>query len=244
MAKVIFNADDLGWSEGINRGILEAYQKGVVNSSTIMVTGRAFEQAVEMVQKEQLTNIGLHFNLTEGKSVLNTHIHLTNENAEFYRNIHQRDMIDLNEVYLELKAQFDKAINAGLEITHLDSHHHIHMTRKLRKVFADFSYEVNLPLRKMKPTSRNPIKRFLFWKDMRKATYFTPYFSADFYGEKATEENLLKLLKKHQGKEVEIMCHPAYADEYNGNYNQGREEELRILTSSKIKNLVLNLNKK
>jgi predicted glycoside hydrolase/deacetylase ChbG (UPF0249 family) len=33
MAKLIFNADDLGLSRGVNRGILECYKNGIVNSA-------------------------------------------------------------------------------------------------------------------------------------------------------------------------------------------------------------------
>ena len=43
---LIVNADDFGASAGVNRGILECHTRGVVTSTSLMVTGRAVREAV------------------------------------------------------------------------------------------------------------------------------------------------------------------------------------------------------
>lgn len=239
MAKIIFNADDLGYSHGVNQGILYGYQNGVVNSSSLMVNMGHFEEAVEIVANHQLNNIGLHFNLTEGTPILETHRTIVDDKGEFLRDLHLQSKINSQEIIDEVQAQYQKAIKAGVRINHLDTHHHLHMTHSLRKIFGDFSKKYNLPLRKVEHTSRNPINRLKLNADLRGVTYFTPYFSSLFYDENATEEILVDLLNDYKGKDIEIMCHPGFEDDNNGEYNIERKKELEVLTSDRIKEIVL-----
>ena len=41
MGKVIFNSDDFGYSHGVNYGIVDAYQRGILTSTTLIVWWRA-----------------------------------------------------------------------------------------------------------------------------------------------------------------------------------------------------------
>lgn len=239
MAKIIFNADDLGYSHGVNQGILFGYQNGVVNSSSLMVNMAYFEEAVEVISNNNLHNVGLHFNLTEGKPILNTHRTIVDDEGYFLRDIHQNAKSNTKEILVELEAQYLKAIQAGVPINHFDTHHHIHMTQNLRKLFGDFSKKYNLPLRKVEHGSRNPIKRVKLNMDLNGVSFYTPHFSWLFYADNATEENVLRILNDNKGKDLEIMCHPGFADENNGEYNEQRKKELDILTSDRIKKIVL-----
>lgn len=243
MARIIFNADDLGWSRGVNRGIVHAYQHGVVNSATLMTTAAHFDEAVALIAEHQLENIGLHFNLTEGRALLRTHKTLCDPDQSFFRGVHERHHLDSSEVYKELEAQYLKAFKAGVRISHLDSHHHIHMTARLRKVFVAFAKQYHLPLRRFKNTARNPFRIASFYSDTWGAKYFTKDFTAEFYGENATQHTLLNLLKNYKGSDLEIMCHPGYEDPENGIYNEERETELEVLISSEIKIFLARNNK-
>ena len=229
MGRLIINADDLGWSPGVNRGILVAYTNGIVNSSSLIVTHPGFEDAVKIVRENQLANIGLHFNLTEGKAVLNSHSTITDSRGFFYRNVHKCHEINFDEVMRELTAQYKKAVDAGVHITHMDTHHHLHMTREFRRVFAKFSRTYELPLRKVHPTSKNPMKWLSLFFDMWGVEFYTAHFNAEFYGQNATGEILENILTAYEGKSLEIMCHPGYTDSLNGEYNDLREKELSIL---------------
>lgn len=46
MANLIINADDFGYCEGVNHGIVSAYKNGVVTSCSIMTGMPGFKQAV------------------------------------------------------------------------------------------------------------------------------------------------------------------------------------------------------
>jgi chitin disaccharide deacetylase len=48
---LIVNADDLGWTEGVNRGIAEAHRNGIVTSASLLANGAAFTGAVELVRE-------------------------------------------------------------------------------------------------------------------------------------------------------------------------------------------------
>ena len=62
MRRLIINADDFGMTRGINRAIVEASQQGIVTSTTLMSTARAFGDAVLQVKSLALfDNFGIHF---------------------------------------------------------------------------------------------------------------------------------------------------------------------------------------
>lgn len=62
MKKVIINADDFGYNKSINKGILEAINSGVVSSTSVMVYGRAAEEAVQLKDIENIS-VGLHLQM-------------------------------------------------------------------------------------------------------------------------------------------------------------------------------------
>src|SRR5262249_51184143 len=60
---LIVNADDFGTSTGVNRGILECHTRGVVTSTSLMVTGRAVAEAVSMSRDHPALAVGLHWDV-------------------------------------------------------------------------------------------------------------------------------------------------------------------------------------
>ena len=237
MQRIIFNADDLGLSRGVNAGILHCYKDGVVNSASLMTTTAYFEETVFLIQDNQLENIGLHF--TEAPSLLKNHKSIVNADGTFKRDICNIDNVDLKEVYKEVEAQYFRAIKAGVKINHLDSHHHIHMSYKLRKVFIEFSKKHNLPLRKIDNAARNPLRILEFYLDTYKASYYTKQFTPEFYEDKVSESSLINILNTYKNENVEIMCHPGYLDSDNGIYNENRLKELTVLCSATLKEILL-----
>jgi len=65
---IVVNADDFGASRQTNEAILQAFEKGLISSATIMANMPAFEEACQLVHQHHLQRrIGLHLNLTSGK---------------------------------------------------------------------------------------------------------------------------------------------------------------------------------
>ena len=62
--KIIFNADDFGISQGVNKAICKAYHEGILNSASLMVNQKYASEAVELHKNMPNLNLGLHVNLT------------------------------------------------------------------------------------------------------------------------------------------------------------------------------------
>ena len=135
MKKLIINADDLGLTPGVNRGILRAFQDGIVTSASLLVVGSAFEEAVALARQNSELDVGLHLTLVEeravlGREALPTLVDETGRfprtSGEFLRRAFLR-RINWHEVEGEIAAQIARFQQTGLLLSHLDSHQHLHM---------------------------------------------------------------------------------------------------------------------
>ncbi len=132
---LIVNADDLAWTEGVNRGILEAHRYGLVTSASLLANGAAFSGAVASIREAKGLGVGVHLNLSDGSPVLPRWkvASLVNERGEMtwgpgkllWRAWTGR--LRLDEVEREWDAQIRKVKEAGIAPTHVDGHKHVHM---------------------------------------------------------------------------------------------------------------------
>lgn len=135
MRNLIVNADDLGWTLGVNRGIAEAHRNGIVTSTTVLANGAAFEDGVKLARTMPSIGVGVHLNLSDGTPMLPTGevASLINSRGQFSGGPEQllirlaRRSLVTAEVEKEWDAQIRKVRAAGLEPTHLDGHKHVHM---------------------------------------------------------------------------------------------------------------------
>jgi hopanoid biosynthesis associated protein HpnK len=132
---LIVNADDLGWTEGVNRGIAEAHQSGIVTSASLLANGPAFQEAVELLKSLPNLGVGVHLNLSDGVPVTERARveSLVGADGEFHGGPEKllvrivRRKLDVNEVEQEWDAQIGKIREAGLKPTHIDGHKHVQM---------------------------------------------------------------------------------------------------------------------
>ena len=132
---LIVNADDLGWTAGVNRGIAEAHGNGIVTSTSLLANGKAFTSGVELALGREDLGVGVHLNLSDGaplapKELVST---LLNEQGEFaggpetiLMKLARRSIV-LDEVEQEWDAQITRVREFGITPTHLDGHKHVHM---------------------------------------------------------------------------------------------------------------------
>ncbi len=135
MKNLIVNADDLGWTEGVNRGIADAFRIGIVTSTSMLANGAAFAGGLEIARQAPGLGLGVHLNLSDGAPVADreTVTSLLNDEGEFaggpeslFLKQVRRGLV-LREVEMEWDAQIQKVRDAGIEPTHLDGHKHVHM---------------------------------------------------------------------------------------------------------------------
>jgi hopanoid biosynthesis associated protein HpnK len=132
---LIVNADDLGWTAGVNRGVAEAHRNGIVTSASLLANGEAVAEAVELARDTSGLGVGVHLNLNDGPPVAPRESvpSLVNDSGEFeggpdglLLKIATRGLA-MREVEIEWEAQISKVRKAGIEPTHLDGHKHVHM---------------------------------------------------------------------------------------------------------------------
>ncbi len=120
---MIVNADDLGLSDGVNAGILEAHANGIVTSASLMVERTAAGAAVEGAREHPRLGLGLHLDLDE-----------VGDDPEDVRHACQ----------VQLEAF--RALTGG-NPTHVDSHHHAHLRGPASRVAGELADGLGVPLR-------------------------------------------------------------------------------------------------
>lgn len=135
MRNLIVNADDLGWTVGVNRGISEAHRNGIVTSTSLLANGSAFEDGVRTARKLPGLGVGVHLNLSDGlptspaddvKTLLNEHGKFAGGPESLLLRLTTKSL-DLGEVEREWDAQIQKVHASGIRPTHLDGHKHVQM---------------------------------------------------------------------------------------------------------------------
>jgi len=135
MKNLIVNADDLGWTAGVNRGIADAHRNGIVTSTSLLANGGAFDDGVNVSRALPAMGVGVHLNLSDGAPVNTARAvpSLVDDQGELSDGPEQlllklaRRKLKLSEVEREWEAQIEKIRGAGIFPTHLDGHKHVHM---------------------------------------------------------------------------------------------------------------------
>jgi predicted glycoside hydrolase/deacetylase ChbG (UPF0249 family) len=135
--KLIINADDLGYTESINKGIIYAYKNGLVKSASLLLTKEGMQDGVRIAKENPGLGLGPHVDLDR-----------------FFEIDHHRGVItnllnpsiDLREIEGELKSQLDKYFSLGFKADHVDSHHHSHMYKNIFPVFCRVAKEYKIPV--------------------------------------------------------------------------------------------------
>ncbi len=135
MKNLIVNADDLGWTAGVNRGIAEAHRNGIVTSASLLANGSAYEDGVRTARELPSLGVGVHLNLSDGKPIAppNEVRSLLKETGEFSDDPASlllrltTKSLKLSHAEKEWDAQIRKILSDGIRPTHLDGHKHVQM---------------------------------------------------------------------------------------------------------------------
>jgi chitin disaccharide deacetylase len=136
--RLIINADDFGFTSGVNRAILEAHTRGVVTSSTLMANGKAFAEAVKMAQVAPALSVGCHVVLIDGQPVIapdklptlaapKSNADRFSDNLKSFAVRALAGRLRPDEVEAEAAAQIQKIQAAGITVSHVDTHKHTHI---------------------------------------------------------------------------------------------------------------------
>lgn len=226
--KLIINAEDLGLSKSINKGIFEGLKQGYITSASMFVNAKYSDDAMSYIKENNLKNIGIHLNLTYGKPVLNKEKipNLVESDGTFHYMCSMPFFAKYEEVKIELKAQIEKFLSFGLTPSHLDYHHYFYSSNEILKAYFELAKEFDLPVRTMTEKER------LLAKEYEIKT--TDLFVSDFHESYQKDANILKsIIDFFDGKDVlvELMTTPGYVDDYTTKQTRylRREDELFAL---------------
>jgi len=138
MRRLIVNADDFGFTSGVNRGISEAHTHGIVTSTTLMANGPAFEEAVALAKTLPRMSVGCHVVLIDGQPLLDASklpslTAAQNGSSPFRDSLKifaaraLTGRLDSDELEAETAAQLQKLQSAGVSVSHVDTHKHTHL---------------------------------------------------------------------------------------------------------------------
>jgi predicted glycoside hydrolase/deacetylase ChbG (UPF0249 family) len=217
---LIVNADDFGQSSGINRGIVEAHEHGIVTSTSLMTRWPGAVEAARYARTHPDLSVGLHVDLgewayREGNWLLVYSV-ASLDNAAAVK----------KEIVAQLTT-FRRLL--GRDPTHIDSHQHVHLREPTRSALVEIARHLQIPLRHFTPGI---------------------YYCGNFYGQTAegtplphviSIEALIKILQGLPPGVTELGCHPGEVNDLDTMYGSERAKELKVLCNPQIRTTISTL---
>ncbi len=229
--RLIVNADDFGSSMAVNAGVARACRGGVVTSTSLMAGGAAFDDAVARLDELPQLGVGVHLTLAVGQAVLppdaaptlvSPEGALPRTPAAFARRFLSGG-ISLADVRAELAAQMEKVLAAGVRVTHLDGHQHLHNFPGVAAVVVELAGRFGVPAARLCrcrlwPPGRRWLARQLalrlcaeaFGRLARRAGLKLPDgLEGQEWGGALTAERVVAMVEGLGPGTWELLCHPA-----------------------------------
>ncbi len=257
MIRVIINADDFGLSPSVNEGIVKAHRDGILTSATLMANTPGFEQAVALSRENPKLGVGLHLNIVRGfpvskpesiPSLLAPDGRFPASAGKVIKGLYGR-RIKAADLERELRAQVEKALKAGVKISHFDSEKNLHVIPPFFRLVLRLGQEYGIKkvrfvreFRLSKAVGQSIKAAFLSAAclRMRKRVARAGFVITDrFYGisnsGRMTAAALSALLSRQKDGSAEIMVHPGYVrqdlldlEPVVGRYYINRSRELEL----------------
>jgi dolichyl-phosphate beta-glucosyltransferase len=260
--RVIIHADDYGLAPGVNRAIEEGLSSGALNSASILSGSDHTAPALAWAASHPEHDFGVHLNVTQGRPVLpgSAVPSLVDRSGRFHalptfllRFVTGR--VAPSEIAAEWRAQIAAARAAGVRISHLDSHQHVHLVPRIfRKVAAPLATEERVSLRAMDgpiaPEATRPNLKGIALAIATRLSVgrrFRHLVAARGAGiplrDRATLDALRASLQPARpGETIELVVHPGFSDDAlraSGDaYRAGREREAALLTSEETRSWI------
>jgi hopanoid biosynthesis associated protein HpnK len=274
LRRLIVNADDLGLTPGVNRAIAEAHRNGIVTSSTLMATGPAFGDAVTVARSVPRLTVGCHVLLVDGRPALpqQTVPDLVDRasDGQFHQALGSFagraaiGQIHAEQIEAEATAQIRKLQEAGITVSHVDTHKHTHILPQvlrplLRAAAACGVRAVRNPF--------GPLRISLLWghlelwrqygrvsllswlagrfrAEVRRAGMLTCNGTIGIVTTGFLDQALLnRMIDSLPDGTWELVCHPGYndagLDKVKTRLRESRAAELKILTSEETRKLLV-----
>jgi predicted glycoside hydrolase/deacetylase ChbG (UPF0249 family) len=256
---LVVNADDLGLTMGVNDGIFDAHDRGILSSASLMANAPATANAVSRLRFRPLLGIGVHLMLVDGAPMLPPDRIPTLVQGDGRFHVSWRPFIvaclmgrvSMADVERELTAQIEYVITQGITPTHLDAHKHVHLFPPVFEVVVRLADRFHIPVVRV-PYERTMADLPLF--DMARRAYSlagsrsisTPRFVGRAMTGVMTLNALAAALRRLPFGHTELMVHPGYVDDtlrqMPTRLLASRETEVALLTSRAIADCLVDEN--
>jgi predicted glycoside hydrolase/deacetylase ChbG (UPF0249 family) len=222
---LFLNADDFGLNSSVNKAIIELFDRKIINSTTIMANMPGFEEAIHLAHAHGITEkVGAHLVLTEGIPLTNEikNIDYLFHGKEVFKKPFKNSLFMMKRttkeiIYKELEQQIKKIKSHGINISHLDTHHHVHEVYGITKLLLQLKKEHKIPFIRILNNLNQNTKRYkLIYRYLINSYLKSDSANnSDFFG---SQSDFLSYLSKNSFvklKKIEIMVHPDYDIEGN-----------------------------
>ena len=218
MKKIIINADDLGFSVGVNQAILKANTEGYLTHASLMANTEYFQDAIQLIPNFKNLRIGVHVTLTCGKALYEKNVLGKNGLLDwtFVKLLFLRKTSKvLESLENEIENQILKIKENGIEISHIDGHEHIHIIPSINKIVRRLAKKHQIPrIREINENFFESLKFNEFNKNENEIGFYSMLNTCDIRA-----GNLFRFLRESKSYQtVEIMLHPSItgldSDEY------------------------------
>jgi predicted glycoside hydrolase/deacetylase ChbG (UPF0249 family) len=206
MRYLVVNADDFGASPGVNRGIIEAHERGIVTSASLMSGMPATEDAARLALQCPTLSVGLHVRIRSGINGSEAHSA-------------QQD-VDCAALEAQLW-RFEELM--GRPPTHLDSHHHVHTRPHRLPLFKECAERLGIPLRECSGVGYCP-------------DFYGQWAGTSHPEQVSVSSLIRLLCTEIDHDITELACHPGFPDDsLVSTYATERELELRTLCDTRVR---------
>lgn len=218
---LIVNADDFGQSKGINQGIIECYEKGIVTSASLMVRYDAVLEAVSYSKNNPGLGVGLHIDLGEW-------IYAGGNWDPLYEVVSLNDENAVQEEIIKQIESFTRIM--GRKPTHIDSHQHVHQQESIRPILVEIATNLNITL-------RGCSQKVKYCGD-----FYGQCLDGSPYHESISVSSLHNIISHLEEGITEMACHPALFTDIETMYKIEREMEVNTLCDKSNKEAIRNSN--
>ena len=255
LKQLIITADDFNADAERNQGILEASDKGILTTTSV-ISNLPLDSETVTALKNSFNGIGVHLNITKGAPLSSDSRTLVDKTGQFFNKQTAwkkalSKLYDPNGLLSEFSAQIEMLLDNGIVPDHIDSNNHLHIF----PVFADITAQIadkykikfiRVPKETFYFTDINITKTFfkkyfiyslsLVAKKffLKAGLGFPDHFNGIAYPSMVSRESIIKFIKNLPPGTTELMCHPGYESDTNSFSNLDRKKELLYLTGTEI----------
>lgn len=254
---LVVNADDFGMADGVNQGIREAHEAGVVTSASLLATGAAFDHAVGIARAARTLGVGVHLDFVEGRPLTSARSLTDARTGRFHtlpvlarRALMGR--VDQGDVRDEALAQIDRIQQTGIRITHVDGHRHAHLLPGMWSAVVDAARRsgigvVRIPVERVSSfTGVSATMKALALRAAARVSARSPsgmrsadnFVGLSLQGRHPFGALLVRTIDALPPGVTELMVHPGHAPSASSaldSYRDQREAELRALLSAPVR---------